>query len=62
VNKIQDYREAAGLTQEGLAEILKVDRSTIAKWESGVSLPRADKLPNLAKLLKCTVDDLLKDS
>ena len=32
----------------------------MAKWEAGGSLPRADKLPILAKILNCTVDELLR--
>ncbi|MCI9086890.1 MAG: helix-turn-helix transcriptional regulator [Clostridia bacterium] len=58
MNKIKDKREAAGLTQNRLAETLGVDRSTIAKWETGEALPRADKFPLLAKILKCKIDDL----
>lgn len=60
MNKIKDKREAAGLTQHRLAEALGVDRSAIAKWETGEALPRADKLPALAKVLSCNVDDLFE--
>ena len=52
-------RNAAKLTQDGLAEKLGVDRSTVAKWETGDALPRAGMLPNIASILKCSVDDLL---
>ena len=37
-------RDAAKLTQDGLAEKLGVDRSTVAKWETGDALPRAAML------------------
>lgn len=53
-------RKKADITQEQLAKKLKIDRSTVAKWETGESMPRADKLPRLAKILGCTVDELLK--
>ena len=36
--------------------------STVAMWESGENVPRADKLPDLARVLGCTVDDLFRDS
>lgn len=32
-------RKVAGFTQEGLADVLKVDRSTVARWEAGDYLP-----------------------
>lgn len=54
-------RVNAGLSQERLANLLKVDRSTVAKWETGKSMPRAELLPKIAKILGCTVDDLLND-
>ena len=40
--------------------MLNVDRSTIAKWETGEAMPRADKLPEIAKILGCTIDDLFE--
>jgi len=52
-------RDAANLTQNGLAEKLGVDRSTVAKWETGDALPRAGMLPRIASILRCSVDDLL---
>ena len=36
---IQAARKALGLTQEDLANRLSVARQTVAKWESGESLP-----------------------
>ena len=47
-------------TQLELARKIGVDRSTIAKWETGKSMPRAKMLPKLAECLGCTVDELLK--
>lgn len=58
MNKIKYYREKRELKQEELANLILVDRSTVAKWENGDAYPRADKLPNLAKVLRCTIDDL----
>lgn len=55
-------RLKAGLTQPQVAKALAIPQSTIACWETGRSLPRADKLPALAKLFNCTVDDLLKQT
>lgn len=41
-----------------LAEKMHTDRSTIAKWETGVAMPSAAKLPLLAEVLGCTIDEL----
>ena len=51
-------RKRANLKQLELASILKVERSTIAKWESGAAFPRASQLPDLAAALHCTIDEL----
>lgn len=51
-------RERAKLTQRELADVLGVERSTVAKWESGAAYPRASQLPALAKALSCSIDEL----
>lgn len=53
-------RERAGLTQIQVSEKLGVPQSTIASWETDRALPRADKLLDIAKLLNCTIEELLK--
>jgi len=57
---IKALRERVNLSQTALAERLKVSQQAIAKWESGTASPRADKLPELARILGCTVDELLR--
>ena len=58
MHKITALRKAAGLTKKGLADRLCIDNSTVGKWEAGKAMPRADKLPLLAQVLGCTIDDL----
>ena len=58
---LSDKRKAAGITQNELAETLCIDRSTIAKWETGKAYPRAALLPKIAQILDCTVDELLQE-
>ncbi len=58
MKKIKEYRELRELSQRDLANYLGVDQSAVAKWETGVSLPSADKLPKLAQILGCTIDEL----
>lgn len=54
-------RIKANLLQQDVADALKINRSTVAKWETGETLPRADKLIDIARLYGCSVDDLLSD-
>ena len=61
MNSIQSRRTRLGITQEELAAVIEVDRSTIAKWETGKALPRAELLPKLARALNCSIDNLLSD-
>ena len=53
------YRKRAGLTQEKVAEILGVDRTTISKWDVAKNIPRGALLPQIASLYGCTLDELL---
>src|SRR5262249_46307473 len=52
-------REAAGLTQQGLAAKLGVPQSNIAFWERWDRPPRGGVLPPLAQALSVSVDELL---
>jgi len=51
-------RKAVGYSQEGLAEYLRVDRSTIGRWESGETAPQPWIRPKLAKVLDVSLDQL----
>jgi len=59
LNTFQNLRIKKDLTQEQVATLLSVDRSTVAKWETGDSLPRASLLSDIAKLYGCKIEDLL---
>jgi len=45
-----------------LARLLGVEVSTVTKWETGDSYPRAEMLPDIAKLLGCKIDDLYAEA
>ena len=53
-------RELSGLSQAELATIVNVSQQSVAKWENGISSPRMDKLPEIAKALNCEISDLFK--
>ena len=57
--KFKEFRAKRDLSQEEVAKILGVNRTAVAKWETGANSPRLDKLVELAKLFRCTVDELL---
>ena len=59
MNRIRELRQEKQLSQEELARLLGVDRSAVAKWETGTNLPRAEKLIMMAKVFGCSVDELL---
>lgn len=54
-------RREAGLTQATVAEHLGVSAAAVCLWETGKTMPDPRKLPVLAKLYGCTVDELLPD-
>ena len=58
MNNLKMLREKANLTQETLAKLINVYRSTIAKRETGEATTRRHKFPTLANVLNCTIDDL----
>lgn len=61
MNGFAIYRRRCGLTQSQVAKILKIDHSTVAKWDTGKSLPRGGMLKRTAQLYGCSVDQLLSD-
>ena len=59
-NLIAYCRKEKGLTQANLAEQLGVSDRAVSKWETGRSLPDADNMLELSRILGITVDELLK--
>jgi transcriptional regulator with XRE-family HTH domain len=51
-------REQAGLSQPQLAGTLGVTQQAVSDWELGRATPTATRLPALAFILRCTIDDL----
>lgn len=58
---LKERRESAKLTQLELAMALEVARTTVAMWENGSTNPRASLLPKIAKILGCSIDELLSE-
>lgn len=61
MHNLKQLRIKAGLCQSDLAKTLGISRTTVSMWEIGAGFPRADKLPELAKILDCSIDDLFEE-
>ncbi len=59
--KLQTLRKDMKMSQEDLADMLDVSRQSVSKWESSQTYPEMDKLLELCKIFKCTLDDLTND-
>lgn len=57
---IKEVREKKKITQEVIAKKMGVTVATVSRWETGEMLPRASRLKQLAKVLGCSVNRLLK--
>lgn len=61
MNTLRNLRIRKGVTQKAIANELHIDVSTVTKWETGKSNPKIAKLPELAKIFGCSIDDLFGD-
>ncbi|HKR48950.1 MAG TPA: helix-turn-helix transcriptional regulator, partial [Pseudonocardiaceae bacterium] len=55
---LSQRRRAVGLTQESLAQLLGVERSTVVRWEAGDTEPLPSIRPSLARALNMSIDHL----
>ena len=58
-SSISRLRAEKHLSQEDLAEALKVSRQSVSKWETDSSVPDLDKLVKLSQLFGVTLDELV---
>lgn len=60
--RIRALRERRGVTQIELARLVGTTKSAVSLWESGETMPSADKLPTIAAVLECEVGELYDDA
>lgn len=56
---INNFRKEKNLKQKEFAELLKVDPSTIAKWENGTREPNLEMLLKIAATLSISLYELI---
>ncbi len=59
---LKKLREAAGLSQRGLARLINEQQSNVRYWETSGNLPRSNVLVPMAKALGVTVEELLGEA
>ncbi|MEV0260762.1 helix-turn-helix transcriptional regulator [Streptomyces sp. NPDC050617] len=57
-DRLAHRRKVCGYSQEQLADVLNVDRTSIGRWERGEASPRPFLWPKLARLLRVTPQEL----
>ena len=60
LNNLEEFRKAAGLTQQELSESAEVSRKSINAIENGVYVPSTVLALKIAKTLNCSVEGLFK--
>ena len=60
--RLKELRRKARLTQEELANLVKVSPITERRWEWGERIPRVDDIKKIARALGVSVDDLLHEN
>lgn len=56
---LRKYRIEKNLTQEDIAQYLKITPQSVSKWERGESYPDITFLPALANIFETSVDLLI---
>ena len=57
--QIEVFRKKRGLSGQDLADLMKVSRQTIFRWEKGVRIPDVLMFMKLARILGVRIEDLL---
>ncbi len=60
LNNLEEFRKAAGLTQQDLSVRAEVSRKSINAIENGVYIPSTVLALKIAKTIKCKVENLFK--
>lgn len=59
-SRIKTEREKLNLSQDELAQRMKISRQAISKWETGKSYPDIEKILQLSNIFNLSLDELVK--
>lgn len=57
---LAEIRKSRRLTQQQLAELIRVQQRVISRWETGVAAPRLNHCVQLADVLEVSLDQLIR--
>lgn len=57
---LRRLRKELGMSQERVAERMRVSRSLVGAWETGDRTPALDDAARLADVLGCSIDELVE--
>jgi len=56
--RLRELREATGLSQSDVAKLVGVTVSTVSRWEQGKNPPTLAHRRKLARVYRCTLEEL----
>ena len=59
---LRNLRKSKNISQEELAERVKVTRQSVSKWETGEAYPEMNNILELCKIFHCHINDLVNDN
>ena len=61
-DNLRNLRKSKKISQEALAEKVKVSRQSVSKWETGEAYPEMNNILELCKIFHCNINDLVNDN
>ncbi len=61
-DNLRILRKSKKMSQEDLAEKIKVSRQSVSKWETGDAYPEMNNILELCKIFRCYINDLVNDN
>jgi DNA-binding transcriptional regulator YiaG len=58
MSRLRKLREATGLSQSDVAKLVGVTVSTVSRWENGINPPTFAHRRKLARVYRCTLEEL----
>ncbi|MFH0766616.1 MAG: helix-turn-helix transcriptional regulator, partial [Bacillota bacterium] len=58
--KLKEIRKKKGITQSGLAKLLKTKQQNISEYENQTVSPNLERLVEIAQILGVTLDELVE--